>query len=141
MPKILLGARAERAENTGGRSRWLAERQAEAAQDALALAQARVERMRTLAIPMPTTGLRTGRAVLTMDQAGWATPEGRTIVGPVDLLLVGPERVAITGPNGAGKTTLLRLITGARVQLGDVVNGKTVKRLNPALGVSIAEIE
>jgi ATPase subunit of ABC transporter with duplicated ATPase domains len=36
MPKILLGARAERAENTGGRSRLLAERQAEAAQDALA---------------------------------------------------------------------------------------------------------
>jgi hypothetical protein len=38
-------------------------------------------------------------------------------------------------------TDRLRLITGARVQLGDVVNGKTVKRLNPALGVSIAEIE
>jgi ATPase subunit of ABC transporter with duplicated ATPase domains len=71
-----------------------------------------VERTRTLAIPMPTTGLPTGRAVLTLDQAGWATPEGRAIVGPIDLKLVGPERVAITGPNGAGKTTLLRLITG-----------------------------
>ena len=71
-----------------------------------------MERTRTLAIPMPTTGLPTGRAVLTLDQAGWATPEGRTIVGPIDLKLVGPERVAITGPNGAGKTTLLRLITG-----------------------------
>ena len=112
MPKILLGARAERAENTGGRGGLLAERQAAVAQDALASAQARVERTRTLAIPMPTTGLPTGRTVLTMDQAGWATPEGRTIVGPVDLNLVGPERVAITGPNGAGKTTLLRLITG-----------------------------
>ncbi|MGW8175775.1 MAG: ABC-F family ATP-binding cassette domain-containing protein [Stenotrophomonas sp.] len=112
MPKILLGARAERAENTGGRGGLLAERQAAAAQDALASAQARVERTRTLAIPMPTTGLPTGRTVLTLDQAGWATPEGRTIVGPVDLKLVGPKRVAIAGPNGAGKTTLLRLITG-----------------------------
>ena len=75
--------------------------QAAAAQDALASAQARVERTRTLAIPMPTTGLPAGRAVLTLDQAGWATPEGRTIVGPVDLKLAGAERVAITGPNGA----------------------------------------
>lgn len=112
MPKILLGARAERAENTGGRGRLLAERQAEAAQDALASAQARVERTRTLAILMPTTGLPMGRTVLTLDQAGWDTPEGRTIIRPIDLKLVGPERVAITGPNGAGKTTLLRLITG-----------------------------
>ncbi|MEJ8405608.1 ABC-F family ATP-binding cassette domain-containing protein [Brevundimonas vesicularis] len=112
MPKILLGARAERAENTGGRGRLLAERQAEAAKDALASAQARVERTRTLAIPMPTTGLPTGRAVLTLDHVGWAIPEGRMIVGPVDLKLVGAERVAIAGPNGAGKTTLLRLITG-----------------------------
>lgn len=112
MPKILLGARAERAQNSGGRDRLLATRQAEAAQCALAAAQERVERTRALAIPMPTTGLAAGRTVLTLDQASWATPEGRTIVGPIDLRLVGPERVAVTGANGAGKTTLLRLITG-----------------------------
>lgn len=38
-------------------------------------------------------------------------------------------------------TDRLRCITHARLQLGDVVNGKTVKRINPALGVIIAEIE
>jgi ATPase subunit of ABC transporter with duplicated ATPase domains len=112
MPKVLLGARAERAENSGGRDRLLATRQAEAAQGALAAAQERVERTRALAIPMPTTGLAAGRTVLTLDQASWAAPDGRKIVGPIDLRLVGPERVAVTGANGAGKTTLLRLITG-----------------------------
>lgn len=38
-------------------------------------------------------------------------------------------------------TDRLRCITGAPLQLGDVVHGKTVKRLNPSLGVTIAEIE
>lgn len=32
---------------------------------------------------------------------------------PVDLDVVGPERLAIVGPNGSGKSTLLRLIEGS----------------------------
>ncbi|WP_306414881.1 ATP-binding cassette domain-containing protein [Brevundimonas aurantiaca] len=61
---------------------------------------------------MPATGLAAGRTVATLSGAVWTTQGGRRIVGPVDLTLTGPERVAVTGPNGAGKTTLLRLITG-----------------------------
>lgn len=112
MPRILLGARAERAENTGGRDRLLAVRQAEEAQGALAAARERVERVRTLSIPMPTTGLAAGRTVLALNGAAWATPEGRVVVGPLTLRLTGPERVAVVGANGTGKTTLLRLIAG-----------------------------
>ena len=29
-----------------------------------------------------------------------------------ELVVRGPERVALTGPNGAGKTTLLRALAG-----------------------------
>ncbi|WP_435992487.1 ATP-binding cassette domain-containing protein [Brevundimonas sp. LjRoot202] len=61
---------------------------------------------------MPSTGLSSGKTVLTLDGAAWDAPDGRRIVGPVSLRVVGPERVAITGPNGAGKTTLLRLMSG-----------------------------
>jgi ATPase subunit of ABC transporter with duplicated ATPase domains len=112
LPKILLSARAERAENSGGRDRLLAVRQSEEAQTALTEARDRVERTRAITIPMPPIGLAAGRTVLALDQATWATPQGRPVVGPVDLRIVGPERVAITGPNGAGKTTLLRMIVG-----------------------------
>lgn len=38
-------------------------------------------------------------------------------------------------------TDRLRCITNVDLQLGDTVNGKTVKRLNLALGVTVAEIE
>ncbi|MFW2345296.1 MAG: ATP-binding cassette domain-containing protein, partial [Brevundimonas mediterranea] len=113
MPKILIGARAERAENSGAGDRLLAARQAAEAEAALASARERVERTRALSIPMPSSGLASGRTLLVLDDATWETPQGRTVVGPVSLRLTGPERVAITGPNGAGKTTLLRLIHGA----------------------------
>lgn len=111
-PKILLGAMAERAENSGARENRLAERRAAAAGAALTEARERVERVRTLAVPLPTTGLAAGRTVLALDEAAWDAPDGRRIVGPVSLKLTGPERVAVTGPNGAGKTSLLRLMAG-----------------------------
>jgi len=111
-PKILLGAMAERAENSGARENRLAERRAAAAGAVLSEARERVEPVRTLAIPLPTTGLAAGRTVLALDAATWDAPDGRRIVGSVSLKLTGPERVAVTGPNGAGKTTLLRLMAG-----------------------------
>ncbi|RZJ32175.1 MAG: ABC-F family ATP-binding cassette domain-containing protein [Brevundimonas sp.] len=111
-PAILLGAMAERAENSGARENRLAERRAEAAGTALSAAREKVERVRALDIPMPPTGLSAGRMVLTLDEAAWDTPDGRRIVGPTSLRLTGPERVAITGRNGAGKSTLLKLISG-----------------------------
>jgi iron complex transport system ATP-binding protein len=39
-------------------------------------------------------------------------PEGRPILGPVDLDVLRGECLAVVGPNGAGKTTLLRCLTG-----------------------------
>jgi ATPase subunit of ABC transporter with duplicated ATPase domains len=116
-PKIVLGMMAERAEVSGAREGQLAERRTEAAEAALGEARARVERVRELSIPLPPTGLAAGRTVLTMAGATWNAPakdasEGRRIVGPLDLTLIGPRRVAIAGPNGAGKTTLLKLASG-----------------------------
>lgn len=111
-PKILLGAMAERAENSGARENLLARRRAAAAEAELKEARDRVERVRAMAIPMPTSGLAAGKTVLTLVGAVWDTPDGRRIVGPVSLRITGPERVAITGPNGTGKTTLLKLMAG-----------------------------
>lgn len=112
-PAILLGAMAERAENSAARENRLAARRAEAAEADLAAARDRIERIRTLDIPMPPTGLSAGRTGLVLDEAGWSTSDGRQIVGPVSLRVTGPERIAITGPNGAGKSTLLKLMAGA----------------------------
>ena len=111
-PKILLDARAQRAEESGAREGRLAERRRAEVEARLTEARERVERARLLSVPMPSTGLAAGKAVLALDEVEWRSPEGRRIVGPVSLRLTGPERVAITGSNGAGKTTLLKLIAG-----------------------------
>jgi ATPase subunit of ABC transporter with duplicated ATPase domains len=45
---------------------------------------------------------------------GTAVPAGRTVLQLGDLVVRGPERIAVVGPNGAGKTTLLEAIVGHR---------------------------
>lgn len=111
-PRIVLGAMAERAEVSGARDNRLADRRAAEAEAALAEARDRVERVRALSIPMPSSGLTAGRTVLELGDAVWAAPDGRCVVGPLSLRIAGPERIAVTGPNGAGKTTLLKLMAG-----------------------------
>ena len=111
-PKILLGAMAERAENSGARLDRLAERRLDAAAGELAEAQARVEQVRTLAFELPSAGLPAGKAVLSVEGLAYRTPGGRPLFEDLSFRLDGPERVALTGPNGSGKSTLLRLITG-----------------------------
>ena len=76
-PKILLGARAERAENTGAREGRLAEQRTEAAQEGFEAAERRVERVRALRIDLPPTGLAGGTTVLAMEGVAWDAPDGR----------------------------------------------------------------
>lgn len=109
-PKILLGARAERAENSGGNARLLAERQIAEATRASEAARARVEVLTPLTIDLPATGLPSQAELLVMEEARVARGDRR--FGPWTLAIRGRERVAITGANGAGKSTLLRLATG-----------------------------
>jgi len=111
-PKILLGARAEQAENSGGRQNLLAERRREALSARLAEAQGAVEQVRRLGFDLPSCGLAAGRRVLTLEGIDYSLPDGRRLFDGLSLEITGPERVAIAGPNGSGKTTLLKLAAG-----------------------------
>lgn len=111
-PKILLGARAEQAENSGGRQNLLAERRREALTARLAEAQGAVEQVRRLGFDLPSSGLAAGRRVLTLERIAYSLPDGRRLFDDLSLDITGPERVAIAGPNGSGKTTLLKLAAG-----------------------------
>ena len=110
-PKILLGAQAERAENSGGQARRLGARQVGEAAAKAEQARARVEVLTPLTIALPPSGVPSGAQLLALDQV--MVDRGGRRLGPWTLELRGPERVAIAGPNGAGKTTLLGLATGA----------------------------
>lgn len=110
-PKILLGRRKGIAQQSAGRENTLAMRKMDTLQSDLSQAQAAVARTRNPDIRISSTGLGTGREIVRLEQAVVRHGE-RTIVGPLDMRLAGPFRLAITGPNGAGKSTLMALLSG-----------------------------
>jgi ATPase subunit of ABC transporter with duplicated ATPase domains len=111
-PKMLLDAKAQRAEGTGARQNHLAERQRETARQDLEAAQARVERVRRLAFTLPPSNLPSGRLVLAFEDVAFAWPGAAPVLSGLSFRIIGPERVAVTGANGAGKSTLIRLAVG-----------------------------
>jgi ATPase subunit of ABC transporter with duplicated ATPase domains len=163
-PKILLGAQAERAENSGAREGRLADRAAQDAAQGREAAEARVERLRRLAFDLPSCGLPAGRTVLDFDAVGFAYrngayPDGPPVLAGLSFRLAGPERLALVGGNGAGKSTLIKLAVGAlEPTAGAVTRGvqaalldqraavldetqtilENFRRLNPAAGANEA---
>ena len=141
-PHILLGARKNRSENTGGDNARLAERQRHEAMTAATDARERIEILQPLSVFVPPTGLPASRTVLQIDgvTAGY---QDRAVIRDFSLTLTGPERVAVTGPNGTGKTTLLKLMTGriqpwaGKVRVTDryALLDQSVSLLDPALSI------
>ena len=118
LPRIVAGARKRAAQESAGRSRDVhAERIADA-QARLAEAEEAVRDDDAIRISLPGTAVPAGRTVLAV--AGldgswmpWRRSEAAGDDGALaELIVGGPERIALTGPNGAGKTTLLRIIAG-----------------------------
>jgi len=136
-------ARKKHAQESAGRSRELHADRLAAARDRLTEAEQAVRDDARIRVDLPATAVPAGRTVLTLSglaAARWhpaAAPAPGTAPAPgavpapgaarlgalAELILRGPERVALTGPNGAGKTTLLRAIAGAAT-----LPGVTVRR-------------
>jgi ATPase subunit of ABC transporter with duplicated ATPase domains len=111
-PKILLGARKDRAQSTGGELARLAERRAQQAQASAVAARERIEVLAPLSVALQSTGLWAGKEILRLERVTAGYELDRPIIADLSLTITGPERVAITGPNGSGKSTLLSVIVG-----------------------------
>jgi len=143
LPRIVAYARKRAAQETAGRSRELHAQRLQAARDRLSEAERAVRDDAEIRVELPGTSVPAGRTVMCLTglaDTPWhpaAAPAGAD-PGPGtlgELILRGPERIALTGPNGAGKTTLLRAIAGLaqppglRVRLG-AVTGYLPQRLD-----------
>ncbi|MFZ0190684.1 MAG: ATP-binding cassette domain-containing protein [Streptosporangiaceae bacterium] len=133
LPKIVASARKRSAQESAGRSRELHAERLQAARGRLDEAEHTVRDDAEIRVDLPGTAVPAGRTVLTvtgLSGTHWH-PAARTVPTltgtPAELIVRGPERIALTGPNGAGKTTLLRAIAGLAplpgvgVRLGAVV--------------------
>src|SRR5215475_1767330 len=120
LPRIVAGARKRAAQETAGRSREIHAKRIAAAEARPAGAEEAVRDDAEIRIDLPGTVAPAGRTVLTVRglDGAWhpaftAASDGDGTEPLAELIVRGPERIALTGPNGAGKTTLLRGVIGA----------------------------
>ena len=137
LPRIVAYARKRAAQETAGRSRGLHAGRLEAARGRLDEAEQAIRDDAEIRVDLPGTAVPAGRTVLAvagLDGTRWhpASPAPGTPAAPpapdappvtalAELIVRGPERIALTGPNGAGKTTLLRAIAGLATRPGVTV--------------------
>jgi ATPase subunit of ABC transporter with duplicated ATPase domains len=118
IPRIAAGARQRAAQESAGRSRDVHAERVANAQARLAAAEEAVRDDGAIKISLPGTAVPAGRTVLAvrgLDRRWlpWRPAEAVRGDGALaELIVGGPERIALTGSNGAGKTTLLRIIAG-----------------------------
>ena len=134
VPRIVAGMMKERAEGSGAREGEIARRLIGEADAARAAARERVEIVTPLRIDLPPSGLSSSRELLRIDDAVIARGDRR--IGPVDLTVRGPERIALTGPNGTGKTSVLLLAAGALEPIdGTVTRSDRIALLDQHVGL------
>jgi len=131
LPRILLGLRRDKAEDSAGGNERLASRRHGQALAARGEARRQIERHAPLEAALPACRLAAGQRVLSFEAVGFAWPGETPWLRDLDFHLVGPERVALCGPNGAGKSTVLKLAAGAlEPTQGRVVRGVPLARLD-----------
>jgi ATPase subunit of ABC transporter with duplicated ATPase domains len=156
-PRIVMNARKGSAQVSAGKLRDTHEQRLSQAQEKLAEAQEAARQDALIRIKLPGTAVPAGRVVLSargLTGTAWrpgprpapdsSAPLTTSLFNklpppdappPLDELIVrGPERIALTGPNGAGKTTLLRAFAGLAELPGVTVRTVTAPGTGPRTG-------
>lgn len=111
IPKILLGARADRSERTESMLSKSAGRQMQLLQSSVTSARKLVPQERPLSIIMHSEDIPKGKTMLEAKNLTFSY-EGKAILDNFSCSIHGGERVALRGNNGSGKSTLLQLFCG-----------------------------
>ncbi|MFC5720690.1 ABC-F family ATP-binding cassette domain-containing protein [Streptomyces gamaensis] len=122
LPKIVMGTLKRRAQESAGRADDTHGKRVGEARARLDAASRALRDDDRIALTLPETAVPAGRTLF-LGEGIQVRHGGRPLFAGegVDLLVRGPQRVALTGPNGAGKSTLLRVVCGQAEPDGGVV--------------------
>ncbi|SIN43125.1 ribosomal protection-like ABC-F family protein [Micromonospora cremea] len=113
LPKIFAGTMKRGAQEAAGKARETHSARVGQAQARLDEAGRALREEDRIVVDLPDTTVPAGRTVFTGQGMRARFDDREVFAGDgADLVIRGPERIALTGPNGAGKSTLLRLIDG-----------------------------
>ncbi|GAB3303009.1 ABC-F family ATP-binding cassette domain-containing protein [Pseudoclavibacter terrae] len=102
-PKILMNGQKARAQVSAGKLRGEHEARLADARAAVDRAEERVRDDASIRVQLPDPDVASSRRLATLE-----VPDAADELRPI--VIMGPERIALTGPNGSGKTTLLDAI-------------------------------
>ncbi|MCT9934464.1 ATP-binding cassette domain-containing protein [Planotetraspora sp. A-T 1434] len=113
LPKIFAGTMKRRAQESAGRSNETHTARVSDAKARLDEASRALRDEDRIALELPGTNVPAGRTVFLGERMQVRYGERALFAGEgADLVIRGPERIALTGPNGAGKSTVLRVVNG-----------------------------
>ena len=115
--KLLLDAKKEKSQDSQGKLRLRAQEAQQARQQRVLEASARCVPESERLLLAPDSAVPNGKLILEL--RGLVLPYGQA--QPLDLVMGGPRRLAVTGDNGSGKSTLLRVIAGQLAPAGGEV--------------------
>ena len=112
LPKIVAGALQRRAQESAGKSDETHAARVSEAKARLFEAGRALREEEKITLELPGTSVPAGRTVFLGERMQVRYGDRALFADGADLVIRGPERIALTGPNGAGKSTLLRVISG-----------------------------
>ncbi|MEU4832586.1 ABC-F family ATP-binding cassette domain-containing protein [Streptosporangium sp. NPDC023615] len=113
LPRIHAGTMKRRAQESAARSNETHTARVGDARTRLDEAGRALRDEQRITLELPETSVPAGRTVFAGERVRISRGGRALFAGQgADLVIRGPERIALTGPNGAGKSTLLRVING-----------------------------